>query len=69
MLTFKSISVKRRICDREMVKQFFEWKQEKSYERLKYVFPLDFDKYLSYLEVQKNSKVDIRKKDICSKSL
>ena len=25
--------------------------------------------YLSHLEVQKNSKVDIRKKDICSKSL
>ena len=23
-----------------------------------YVFPLDFAKYLSYLEVQKNSKVD-----------
>ena len=31
-----------------------------SYERLKYVFPLDFAKYLSYLEVQKNSNVDIR---------
>ena len=40
-----------------------------SYECLKYVFPLDFAKYLSYLEVQKNSKVDIRKKEVCSKSV
>ena len=41
----------------------------KIYERLKYVFLLDFAKYLSYLEVQKNSKVDIRKKEVCSKSV
>ena len=41
----------------------------KIYERLKYVFLLDFAKYLSYLEVQKNSKFDIRKKEVCSKSV
>ena len=40
-----------------------------SYERLKYAFPLDFDKYLSCFEVQKNSKVDIRKEEVCSKSV
>ena len=40
--------------------------QLQSYERLKYIFPLDFAKYLSYLETQKNSKVDIRKKEVCS---
>ena len=39
------------------------------YERLKYIFPLDFAKYLSSLEVQKNSKFDIRKKEACSKSV
>ena len=32
----------------------------------KYIFPLDFAKYLSFLEVQKNSKVYIRKKEFCS---
>ena len=26
-------------------------------ERLEYIFPINFAKYLSYLEVQKNSKV------------
>ena len=40
-----------------------------SYECLKYVFPLDFAKYLSYLKVQKNSKVDIRKEEVYSKSV
>ena len=56
-----------------MVKQFFKSKKNfsrlLSYERLKDVFPLDFGKYLRYLEVQKNSKVDIRKKEVCSKSV
>ena len=47
-------------------KTFVVWSSE---ERLKYIFPLDFAKYLSYLEVQKNNKVDIRKKDVCSKSV
>ena len=47
-------------------KTFVVWQ---SYERLKYIFPIDFAKYLSYLEVQKNSKVDIRKKEVCSKSV
>ena len=47
-------------------KTFVVWKSE---ERLKYIFPLDFAKHLSYLEVQKNSKVDIRKKVVCSKSV
>ena len=47
-------------------KTFVVWKSE---ERLKYIFPLDFAKYLSYLEVQKNSKVDIKKELVCSKSV
>ena len=55
-----------------MVKQFFKSKKNfcrlLSYERLKDVFPLDFGKYLRYLEVQKNSKVDIRKKEVCIKT-
>ena len=46
-------------------KTFIVWKSK---ECLKYIFPLDFAKYLSYLKVQKNSKVYIRKKEICSKS-
>ena len=29
----------------------------KSEERMKYIFPVDLAKYLSYLEVQKNRKV------------
>ena len=56
--------------DREMVKQFFYCKQEKllSFDKARNaVFQLDFTKYLSYLEVQKNSKVEIRKKEVCSK--
>ena len=45
-----------------------------SAERLKYIFPLDFAKYLSYLEMPKNSKdvmlrSDFRKKGVCSKSV
>ena len=47
-------------------KRFVVWQ---SYERLKYIFPIHFAKYLSYLEVQKNSKVDIRKEEVCSKSV
>ena len=47
-------------------KTFVVWE---SYKRLKYVFPLDFAKYFGYLEVQKNSKVDIRKKEVSSKSV
>ena len=47
-------------------KTFVVWWSE---ERLKYIFPLNFAKYLSYLKVQKNSKVDIRKKEISSKSI
>ena len=33
------------------------------------MFPRDFTKCLSFLEVQKHSKVDIRKKEVCSKSV
>ena len=36
---------------------------------LKYIFPLDFAEYLSYLEEQRNSKVDTTKKEVCSKSV
>ena len=35
----------------------------------KYIFQLDLAKYISYLKVQKNSKVDIRKKEVSSKSI
>ena len=31
------------------------------------MFRLDFTKCLSYLEVQKNSKAEIKKKEVCSK--
>ena len=69
MPTFKisqSVSVEWRICDGngEMVNiSFIESKKNvrrlnaKSEERMKYIFPVDLAKYLSYLEVQKNRKV------------
>ena len=66
----QSINVEWRICDREMVKQFFS-ESKKNFRRLikweSNIFPLDFNKYLSFLEVQKTSKVHIRKKEVCSK--
>ena len=78
--TSQSISVEWRTCDREMVKQFFWWKPKttfvvsKIFQWIKWGTPkiyisTRFHKYLSYLEVQKSSKVDITKKEVFSKSV